>query len=186
MKTFTQFIQEDFNSPKATQVTLPVMAFGRSKKGPSNDMLAFFEIMPKRSFNLLRYMKTFDSQNAKDILNNISGHWRGLIFSTAQELLVFVWKGTVIHHQIGQAIDKIAGKEKVPAHKYMKAYNTMNMLDSGESIDSNWCFPLVYMNGQLRTNLQPVALDELEKQKRIKELFQLDDTQFSSLLKDDM
>jgi len=188
MKTFYQFIQEDFNSPKATQVSLEVMGMGRSGKGaPTKSLIAFFEAIPKRPFNLLRYLRSFDSQDAKDILNNsTSSRWRGILFSSNQEFLVFVWKGSVLHQQVCQAIDKIAGKDKVPAHKYLKSYNTMNLLDPGETLDNNWCFPFVYMLGQIRTNLPPVAFGELDKQKGIQDLFQFDESQVSKILKDDL
>lgn len=188
MKTFNQFLQEDFNSPKATQVPLEVASLWRSKKStPKEPLLAFFEAMPKRPFNLLRYLRSFDSQDAKDILNNsTSSRWRGILFSSNQEFLVFVWKGSVLHQQVCQAIDKIAGKDKVPAHKYLKSYNTMNLLDPGETLDNNWCFPFVYTLGQIRTNLPPVAFGELDKQKGIKDLFQFDESQVSKILKDDL
>jgi hypothetical protein len=62
----------------------------------------------------------------------------------------------------------------------------MSILDPGEDIGNNWCFPVVYGHGQIRTNLSPTALDELVKKKGVKELFQFDTTQFANLLKDDM
>jgi hypothetical protein len=187
MKTFNQFIQEDFNSPKATQISLDVLkATGRKGVTAKTGALSFFEALPKRSFNLLRYLKSFDTEEAKTVLGNNMGYWRGLIFNSSQEFLIFVWKGILLHHQIAYAINNQSGMGKIPALKYEKAYNTMNLLDPGETIDNNWCFPLVYLNGQIRTNLSPVALEELEKQKGVKALFQLDDMQFSKLLKDDM
>ena len=62
----------------------------------------------------------------------------------------------------------------------------MALIDPGETIGNEWCFPIVYHSGLLRTNLSDVALTELVNQKDIKGLFQLDSSQIADLTKPDM
>lgn len=62
----------------------------------------------------------------------------------------------------------------------------MNLLDPGDAVPSQWCFPFVYMSGKLRTNLLVKPLTELQSQKDIKSLFQFDDSELKDLLKGDV
>jgi hypothetical protein len=174
MRTFQEFIQEDFNSQNATQIVL--------NKKTNRPLMVFFEKIPMRSFNLLRYMNSFKSEDAMTVLNNPSDYWRGLVFYANRALMVFVWRGTILHQHLCGFIDRDAKDGKVPTFKYEKLYNHMCLLDPGDDIGANWCFPFVFMNGTITTNFIPSVLNELEKQKKIRDLFQLSNQQFSGLI----
>lgn len=187
MKTFQEFIQEDFNSPKATQFKIPVSVTARpTPGGKTTDIMVFYESMPYRSFNLIRYMKSFESSDAKEILNNAPGRWRGLVFGKDTELLVFVWNSSFLHANICNSLDIISKTGKCPIIGYKKSYNAMNLIDPGDTIPRNWCFPFVYISGKVRTNLYKNPLIEFESQKDIKSLFQFNENEFGDLLKSDI
>lgn len=146
MKTFDEFLNEDFNSSKATQFVVPITSGGRTNKGTSGltESIVFFEILPKRSFNLERYMKTFGTSTAFSTMKNKSGHWRGMFFGRGSELLSVIFDAGILHEVLAKSLDEFTKKsDKVPKYGYSKSYNATYLLDPGEKID-NWCFPLTY------------------------------------------
>lgn len=165
MKTFHEFITEDFNSNGATQFELKSSGLGESSK-----MIIFFEKIPVRPFSLGRYMKSFGT-TAKEIMrNNSQFGWRGIVFHKAGSLLIFVWSANYLHHDICKALDNQSGV--YPKHKYLRSYNDMYLLGYKEPIGDEWCFPFTY-NTSVDSNLNVPAINELIAQKGIGQLFGL-------------
>lgn len=133
MKSFATFIQEDFNSNGATQFILKV--------GPKTTPI-FYEKLPKRPFNLNRYLKTFENSTANSTLNLNSGPIRGLIFSTETNYLVFIFAGYILHVLIALALKTEKGQ--YPALDYLKIYNDSYDIDEDEVLSNQWCFPFIY------------------------------------------
>jgi hypothetical protein len=181
MFTFNEFIAEDFNSPKATQFKLTIPG---GKSGFPSDI--FFETLPYRPFNLIRYSKSFNSEIAFDTMHNIYKSWRCLVFAKNTELLIFVWKVSLTHESIARALTDKISLNKFPDYPYLKVYNNTTALNSDKTIGDQWCFPITFKSDILRTNLSDQQVLALNTQKKIENLFQLTDQQMKDLTKYDL
>jgi hypothetical protein len=170
MKTFNEFISEDFNSNGATQITVPL----KSKGSPTVDQPVFYEKLPVKPFNLVRYMQSF-TDDARNILKNtpdfVKYGWRGVVVYDNKALLVFVWPSKYLHHDIMGAIQNNPGV--APKIKYLQIYNSILLLDPGEKIKDSWCFPFVWDGRKLDVNLEDDIMDSLNDQKGINKLFMI-------------
>jgi hypothetical protein len=170
MKTFNEFIIEDFNSNGSTQITVPL----KSKKSAAVDQPVFFEKLPVKPFNLSRYMQSF-GDDARTVLKNTSDFvkdsWRGVAVYDNKVLLMFVWPSKYLHHDMMGAIQNNPGT--APKIKYLQIYNSILLLDPGEKIKDSWCFPFVWDGRKVIMNLEDDILESLDTQKGIKKLFML-------------
>jgi len=166
MKSFEDYLQEqsiileDFNSKDATQFLLKV--------GPRT-LPVFYEKLAKRPFNLVRYLKSFDSDLATSTLNltaytNHRGHAvgnnvRGLIYSVGSNYHIFVFLDMVLHVLICLALDQHPGK--YPGLEYSKIYNESYDIEENDPVPNQWCFPYIYDSGVIKTNLKNKPFEKM-------------------------
>lgn len=186
MKSFANFVLEDFNSHGAQQFLIPVSTVSKrgGPKGASSaqTIMMFYEHVVGSSLNLTRYAKSFLASNVSDIMKAPSNDYRVLIYHTPEGIHVFVWYASVQHTQMTRSLDANKDMKKYPSNiKYQYLYNESQMFMEGDAIGPAWCFPLIIWQGSIVSNLMPEALAVLNKAKDVKTTFQLSDAQWNSI-----
>lgn len=175
MSSLGKIVQEDFNSDKATQFEIPFDKAKYLKDVPGQSSVVFFEPLPKRPFNLDRYMMSFETSAAHESMRSY-GDLRGSVFNGPQNLYVFAWAIPRLHAHFMRLLDSNVGKYLYPNFKYLKSYNSMNLVDNTTpDVPNEWCFSFVWFEKMVVSNLGDEALYQLNKQKNISELFMLRD-----------
>lgn len=177
MKILKEFLQEDFNSNKATQFEMPFEKAKYLRDVPGNSTVVFFEPLPKRPFNLDRYMMSFETQAAQSSMKSWGGDLRGTVFNGPQNLLVFVWAIPRLHAHFMRLLDSNKKKFLYPStFQYLKSYNDMNLVNNFDpNVPEEWCLPFVWYEKMIVSNLEDEAMYQLDKQKNIKDLFMMRD-----------
>lgn len=169
-------IQEDFNSNKATQFEIAFDKAKYLKDVPGQSSVVFFEPLPKKPFNLDRYMMSFETQNAQESMRSWGGDLRVAIFNGSQNLYVFVWAIPRLHSHFMRLLDSNVGKYPYPKFNYLKSYNSMNLIDNfTPDVPNEWCFSFVWFEKMVVSNLEDECLYQFNKQKNISELFMFRD-----------
>lgn len=167
IKLFPNFIKEDFNSNGAKQFVLPLNQLGKALYAP-----VFFEKLPKKPFNLERYMKSFGSI-AQETLKS-KGSYRGIIFCVETNYLIFVFSDSILHNSVCRALNEKSNYNLYPKNNYLKIYNDTDKLGfSKNPVLDNWCFPFVYSNDDILSTLGDNALFVLFNEKKLKDEFSL-------------
>ena len=184
MKNFYQFIQEDFSSQNATQFTLKIVnqALRGRKDGTTAEVMIFYEHINGSSMNLDRFSKSFMKTDVMSMMNNPDHNWRVLIYKVIDGFDVFVWKSSIMHNIISKALDSNKNLKKYPDIKYSFLYNESQLLMKGDTIGQTWCFSLVIFNGSIISNISTDALNIINDQKGLSNLFKLSDIQVRDLL----
>jgi hypothetical protein len=176
MKTFYEFIQEDFNSAGATQFPLAGQGIPRDKP-----LVVFYERVTARYLPILAYMKSFMSENATSSMKNEGNDWRAAVYGFSTGYDVFAWKASVQHHSVIGALDK--SKDKIlPKRRWLGLYNEANMLDSTDKVGDEWCFPFIIFQGTFVTNLNKTNITVLQDQTNVKGKFRFNDENWNKLV----
>jgi hypothetical protein len=188
IKSFANFISEDFNSHGAQQFLIPVSTVlkGGGPKGASSaqTIMMFYEHVAGSSFNLTRYAKSFLASDVSAIMKAPSNDYRVLIYHTPEGSHIFVWYASIQHTQMTKSLDANKGMKKYPSNiKYQYLYNESQMFMEGDLIGPAWCFPFIIWQGSIVSNLMPEALTVLNKAKDVKSTFQLSNAQWDAILK---
>lgn len=150
MKTFDDFLKEDFNSPGATNFSLDVL---KNKKSLET-IQVFYEKVNGKLIDIKKYMTTF-SGNANEIMKNDNGDWRGVVFISPEEFDIFVWKASILHTDVMRALDSNKNK-KYSVTKCLMAYNDSVLATQGD-VPKVFCFPFFVFLGEFGTNLSSTA-----------------------------
>jgi hypothetical protein len=171
MKTFNEFINEDFNSAGATQFISNVTVRGRLFEVP-----IFYEKLPMRPFNLARYMKSFDSNTASTTLKNPlrgGGSWRGFSVIERSAIHMLVWAGLQLHFDVLTSLQNNHGKSA--KLRYLDLYNEIYSMNPDRfTIKDTWGYPFIWENGAfVEPDWESGILDAMEDQKGLSKLFML-------------
>lgn len=187
MKTFNQFIKEDFNSNGAQQFLITVSEIIKGSKKASSSartVMVFYEHVTKPSFNLVKYSKSFLSPNVAEIMKSNSNDYRILVYHSSNGFHIFVWDARIQHNQMTISLDDNKNMKKYPSDiKYSYLYRECQIFMDGDEIGENWCFPFVIFENSFYLNLNKDALMVLNKAKDLKSIFQFSDQQFGNLSK---
>jgi len=164
MKTFSQYLKEDFNSNGATQFML---------KMASGEAPVFYEKLPKKPFNLARYIRSFYSSTAMKTLLIHDKMLRGVIFCDEIDYHVFIFAPYRLHSSVCSALSKYEGQYPKKLN-YYGIYSKIYDLEDNKIIPNQWCFPFVDDDGELRTNLLKQTFDSLCTQKKLEREFMID------------
>lgn len=179
MKTFNEFILEDFNSPGATQFMIKTPP--ANNRGQSSDTMVFYE--HTLTLNLSKYFQSFLKPDVADSMKAVSNDWRVLIYASPTGFDIFVWSAAILHTSMSKALDSNKSLNKYPGTiKYNFLYNESQLLMKGDTVGSSWCFPFVVWNSEIVVNLIPDALEILQNAKDIKGVFKLTDNQWKGLI----
>lgn len=184
MKSFAEFIIEDFNSHGALQFLIPVSTNTRGSKGSSSakSVMMFYENVKTTSFNLTKYLNSFMRTDVSDIMQAPGNNYRILIYGSVNGFHVFVWTASIQHTQMVRSLDANKNLNKFPANiKYQFFYNECQMYMEGDVIGNEWCFPLILWEGELKINITPESKNVLDRAKDIQTVFQLSNSQWKSL-----
>lgn len=182
MKTFEQFLNEDFNSPGAIQFLMPV-GLANFKTGAVNENMIFYEHVGISGMNLSRYCKSFLSPTVAKLMQSKSTDFRFLIYTSNNWIDVFAFDGTILHQTMAKSLDANKDMKKYPSNiKYQYLYNESQMFVEGDTVGPAWCLPLIIWEGSIVSNLMPEALAILNKAKDVKTTFQIADAQWSQLI----
>ena len=184
MKNFQIFIKEDFNSPKATQFSLPVTSSSKfSPNGQSKDIIVFYEHLKTSTINLPKYSKSFLSPSVSSFMNTNTSDWRVLVYYKTDGFHVFVWRADILHSYFINSLESYKNTDKYPSDiKYNKLYNETLMLRDNDKIGKIWCFPYIIWQSKIVVNLIEDSLVILDKYANIKDKFQLSESQWINLL----
>lgn len=184
MKTFKEFVLEDFNSPKATQFLINVNKPISRTKSEKQSVMMFYESVTAKFINISSFVKSFLSKDVSVLMKTDHNNWRSMIFGVSLGFRCFVWDASIQHHLMSQALDKNKNLNKYDSNiKYNFLYNESQLLMPGDSVGSTWCFPFVVWENAIHVNLTAEALQVLQESKDIKALFKLSDQQWNSLIK---
>lgn len=181
MISFKEFLLgEDFNSKTAKE-----FQFETQPTHPRAPVV-FFEEIPERPFSLKKYMDSFESGGAKNILKTKNGY-RGIIFDTGNKLLIFVWSDAILHNFVCKDLDANKMTKKYPSDiGYLKTYNSTYLLSKGDKVKNPWCFTFTFRDNHLSSNLSKEALIALSEQKDIGNLFKFSDIELQKMIKNGM
>lgn len=186
MKTFYQFIGEDFNSHSASQFMIPVSTISRrgSVEDSGKTTMLFYEHVNGTSFNLSRYVKSFIGSNVADLMKAPTNDFRYLIYSSQTGFDVFAWQASIQHSFMTKSLEANKDLKRYPDNiRYHFLYNESQLYMKGDHIGVFWCFPFVFWQGGLTVNLTLESLRVFESTTNLKSALQFSDTQWNSLLK---
>lgn len=171
MKKFINLIIENANT--ATSIKVPFQGYGQI--GKTGLALVLFEKQKINNFNVLNYMKSFKTEIINKLLNTSRNYFRGLIIKQGQELLIFVWTGDIPHADL---VDSLKKSILVPSLNYPVMYaSSMN-----GNFSDDWCFPLVFTDNKVRSNLSQKHLKTFNFLKDIKKILNLSDEDWNFML----
>lgn len=142
-------------------------------------LFTLWERVPKESFNLVSYLKSF----ASDMIDKLFGnkeprYYRSIIINETSGFVVFTWNGDILHEDVVKGLTTNKEKLKIPSYNYSDLYDS----SLGGYFQTNWCFPVVYDNGTVRSNLTKKQLIQFAKEEDGKNQLNISDSQWKTML----
>lgn len=170
------FLLEDSKSGKSIKV--PVRA---SYKPSVKVVFTLWERVPQTSFNLVSYLKSFASDMIDKLFGNENPrYYRSIIINESSYFIVFVWSGDILHEEVVRGLTTNREKLKLPSYNYDDLYQS----SIGGYFQKNWCFPVVYDGGTVRSNLTKKQLIQFAKEEDGKNKLNISDTQWKTMLEE--
>lgn len=149
-------------------------------KGTNRPISLLWETVPQKSFSLGTYLKSLNNESIGKALNCEAGYYRVLIYNSNPNLAVFVWGADDLHNAISDGLTKNARILKLPNINFYQEYVNSIAGNFGEK----WCFPIIYDNGDISTNISGKRLIKFNDEKSIKQLLKITDSQWQNILDD--
>ena len=176
MKTFYQYIKEDFNSTGAIQFSM-----NAKRVNGSYEIIVFYE--HTTNFNLFRFSESFLPNEVAELMKSRYNDWRVMVLSNKSSFDIFVWPSTILHSDFSQMLDSNKSLKKYPQNiNYHEAYSKTYLLGKKDTVSDTWCFPFTIVRDQVVVNLSPKSLIILQETKNCKSLFKIPDAKWESLL----
>ena len=141
----------------------------------SNSVNILWEKVSQKTFRLGSYLKSISNDGIAKALDAEIGYYRVLIYNDHPNFLIFIWNAEVLHSDIASSLSKIVGLSHI---KYNKEYE--NSL--GGVFGNQWCFPIVYDGGKMRSNITKERLIKFNHEKSISSLLKISDDQWQFFL----
>jgi|PlaIllAssembly_1097288.scaffolds.fasta_scaffold00009_34 hypothetical protein len=149
-----------------------------NSKGTMKPISILWESIPQKSFRLGSYLKSLNDESMAKVFKTDLGYFRGLIYNDPPNFIVFVWGGEHLHTSVSASLSKNRESLKLPNLAYQQEYK--NSLEG--NFGKNWCFPVVYDNKKMFSNLTQSRLITFDKEHSIQALLKINDMQWKHFL----
>ena len=149
-----------------------------NSKGTMKPISILWENVPQKSFRLGSYLKSLSDEGTAKVFKTDIGYLRALVYSAAPNFIVFVWGGEHLHNTVSYSLSKNKDALKLPNLNYQQEYKSSLEGNFGK----NWCFPVVYDNKKMFSNLSRQKLVTFDKEQSVQALLKINDIQWKHFL----
>lgn len=149
-----------------------------NSKGTLKPISILWESVPQKSFRLASYLKSLSDESTAKVFKTDPGYFRALVYNATPNFIVFVWGGEHLHTSVSSSLSKNRESLKLPNLNYQQEYK--NSLEG--NFGKSWCFPVVYDNKKMFSNLSKRLLITFDKEQSIQALLKINDMQWKHFL----
>lgn len=150
----------------------------KNLKGTTRSISILWESVPQKSFRLDSYLKSLSDEGTAKVLETDAGYLRALIYNATPNFIAFVWGGDHLHSTISSSLSRNKGALKLPNLDYKQEYDNSFEGNFGK----NWCFPVVYDNKMMFSNLSRKILVSFDEEQSIQTLLKINNMQWEHFL----